>query len=71
MTIVVKTLFHTFFCFEQNGRKWPKMLNSLSSRKQTPSRREKKKMSVVGAGCLQECENTEFVWEFLNRMGFD
>ena len=28
-----------------------------------------RKVSVTGAGCLQESENTEFVWEF-NKTGF-
>lgn len=23
-----------------------------------------KKVSITGAGCLPECENTDFVWEF-------
>ena len=36
-----------------------------SSRKRTPSGREK----ITGAGRLRECENTEFVWEF-NKTGF-
>lgn len=22
-----------------------------------------KKVSITGAGCLQECKNTEFIWE--------
>ena len=25
--------------------------------------REAKKFSITGAGCLRECQNTEFVWE--------
>ena len=29
-----------------------------------------KKVSVTGAGCLQECENTEFVWSLI-KLGFD
>ena len=41
---------------------------SQSSRKWTPSGCEK--VSVAGAGCLQEYENTGFVWEF-NKTGFD
>ena len=28
-----------------------------------------KKVSVTGAGRLQECENRQFVWEF-NKTGF-
>ena len=28
-----------------------------------------KKVSITGAGHLQECENTDFVWEF-NKKGF-
>ena len=48
---------------------FPSVTNTVKALKGNRHPRGTKKGSVTGAGRLQECENTEFVWEF-NKTGF-
>ena len=59
----------SFVSIDNAPGKRPQDCKSCPEGKQL-SKAEKQKVSVTEAGRLRECENTEIVWEFIER-GFD